>query len=297
MPRLSIIVLSYNTREVTEQSLLSLFKTLALEKTECEVVVADNGSTDGSVEMLKKLLKTPLPSTIQCILIMNHDNKGFTVGNNAALKKTTGEYVLFLNSDVLVTNVVFRPILDFLDDNRMVGALTVTVSLEDGKHDMAAHRGFPTIWNAFYYFSQLEKLTAAIPYIRTLFGGYHLNYMDFGRIHEVDAISGAFLLTRRSLLTELKGFDEDYFMYGEDIDLCYRIKKKGFSIVYYPTFSVVHLKYKSGLRKEKTKTQHKTKDYFYDAMKIFFDKHYSSSYPSFVKPLIHSLIDLKKNLS
>ena len=118
-----------------------------------------------------------------------------------------------------------------------------------------------------------------------------------GLPHEVDAISGAFFFTRHDLLRSLHGFDEDYFMYGEYVDLSYRIQKRGFKIMYYPVYSILHLKYQSGLKTSDPSVKSKTKDYFYDAMKIFFKKHYAAEYPSFITPLVDSFIDLKKRFS
>lgn len=296
MSRLSVIILSYNTASVTKRCLESLFVALRKAKGEFEVIVVENGSTDDSYRMLASFSKT-VPEKIRFILKRNDMNVGFTKGNNQGLNVATGRYVLFLNSDVLVGAIDFDEVLKFLDEHESVGALTVAVRLEENGLDMASHRGFPTLWNSFCYFSKLEAITASLPLLNRVFGGYHLTAKDMKAVHEVDAISGAFFLSRRDLLLRLKGFDEDFFMYGEDIDLSFRIKEKNFSVIYYPGCEVIHLKYQSGLKTGDAGVKEKTKNYFYEAMKIFFKKHYAKNYPAFVTPLVEALIDLKKHIS
>lgn len=285
MTGLSIIILSYNTKRVTRQCLQSLFKNLKkINKLEWEVIVVDNGSKDGSLQMLEnykvhKLIK----------LLKNKKNIGFAKANNQALKIAKGKYILFLNSDVIVEKVDFNKLIVYLDKNPKIGALTVKVRLPTGKIDPACHRGFPTPWNSFCYFSKLEKVFGKMPLIGRIFGGYHLAYLNLNTIHEVDSISGAFYFTRKDILKRLNGFDEKFFMYGEDIDLSLRIKKLGYKIFYYPLFQVTHLKYSSGLKKNNKAT----KKHFYKAMKIFYQKHYAKHYPLIFNQLIYLLIDFK----
>ncbi|MFN4212680.1 MAG: glycosyltransferase family 2 protein [Microgenomates group bacterium] len=287
MVKLSIIILSYNTKKVTRECLKSLFKNLKnINDFKTEIIVVDNGSKDGSVEMLegykvRKLIK----------LIKNEKNEGFAKANNRGLRKAKGEYILFLNSDVMVNEIRFGKLINYLERNLEVGAVTVEVRLPTGEIDPASHRGFPTPWNSFCYFSNLEKFFGKLPLIGRIFGGYHLTYLNRETVHEVDSITGAFFLTRRKLLEKLNGFDEDFFMYGEDIDLAFRIKKLGYKIIYYPLFQVTHLKYTSGLKKNNKET----KKHFYKAMKIFYHKHYEKHYPWFFNKLIYLLIDFKSH--
>lgn len=293
MPKLSIIILSYNSKKITDQCLMSLLKNLRGESSfDYEIIVVDNASTDGSIERIKryelrfKNLK----------LIKNRKNLGFSRANNQALKYAQGEYILFLNSDVIVENVNFKRLLYYLDSRPDVGVCTVRVNLTDGSIDPASHRGYPTIWNSICYFLKLEKIFRIVPYMNRLFGGYHLVWNDLRTIHEIDSPSGAFYLSRKKILDEVKGFDEDFFMYGEDLDLSVRIKKLGYKIVYYPLFHVTHLKYVSGLETMDNSVQQIIRNHFYEAMKIFYRKHYEKNHFAIINKIIYGLIDLKAKI-
>lgn len=290
MPKLSIIILSYNTREVTRQCLTELFKTLQSETDlEYEVIVIDNASTDGSKEMLEKFQNQNLK------LIVNRKNVGFPKGNNQGLRMAHGEYILFLNSDVLIEKIRFKRLLAYLDSRLDVAVCTVRVNLIHDGIDPASHRGFPTIWNSFCYFFKLEKLFGT-GVLGRLFGGYHLSYLDLQTIHEIDSPSGAFYLVRKKILEELKGFDEHFFMYGEDLDLSYRIKELGYKILYYPLFHVTHLKYVSGMKSANNALREESRKHFYEAMRIFYKKHYTKHHSSFVNNLVYWVIGLKEKL-
>jgi GT2 family glycosyltransferase len=293
MMKLSIIILSYNTKEVTERCLTSLLKSLPhTKKLESEVIVVDNGSTDGSGEMLQRHKAHRVLKVIK-----NNNNLGFAQANNQAIKVAKGQYILFLNSDVILNKINFIRLVNYLDTKKEVGVLTVKVQLPSGDIDPASHRGFPTVWNSFCYFFKLEKLLGRFPFIGRLFGGYHLAYLDLATAHEIDSPSGAFYLTRKKILDEVDGFDEQFFMYGEDLDLSYRIKEAGYKVLYYPLFSVTHLKYVSGLATVDEKVKNKIKKHFYQAMKIFYKKHYQDKNPQFLNQLIYFFIDLKNKFS
>ena len=173
----------------------------------------------------------------------------------------------------------------------------MSVRLENGRLDWASHRGFPTVWNAFTYYSGLEKIFSPWPLLSKFFGGYHLTHLDLNTIHEIDSPNAAFYLTRMSILDEIGGFDTSFFMYGEDLDLSYRIKKLGYKIIYYPLFQVTHLKYQSGLKRGVKKTEVETKGHFYEAMKIFYDKYFAPQGGSLKNKLVHFFIDMKKKAS
>lgn len=285
MTKLSAVILSYNTKDITRQCLESLIKTVTDNKPlPIEIIVIDNGSTDGSVEMIKSF------SNVKTIF--NAKNLGYPRGNNLGLRSASGEYILFINSDIIFGQVDLKKIIDYLDQNKDIGALTVKVVLPSGSIDPASHRGFPTLWRSFCYFFKLEKLFGSLPLLNRLFGGYHLTFLDLKKVHEIDSPSGAFYLGRSGLLKKLKGFDEDYFMYGEDLDLSYRIKNLGYKIVYYPLSEVTHLKYSSGLKKNGPERK-KTRRYFYEAMKIFYKKHYQEKYPGIINRFVYFIIDLK----
>lgn len=296
MKDISIIIVSYNTRDLTKKCLFKLSKSLQIDSdVKAEIVVIDNGSIDGSAEMLAKI-KDDLEKikNMSYNFIANQNNLGFARANNVALAASSGKYILFLNSDVLIQILNFSDLIYYMDKNPEVGALTVKVILPDGNIDMASHRGFPSVWRTFTYFAKLEKLFGKIPKLSKVFGGYHLSHLDLNSIHEIDSPSGAFYFTRKEILEKTGGFDTRFFMYGEDLDLSHRIKKLGYKIVYYPLFIVLHLKYKSGLKRGKKKTEETTKEYFYDAMQIFYEKHFSGKNGKLLNKLISFFINLKK---
>jgi len=297
MTKLSVIILSYNTKDITRDCVETLHKSLSSQTSlQSEIILVDNASIDGSQEMIQNLKSSLHSDNVDYTYIFNQHNEGFPKGNNAGIVNAKGEYVLFLNSDVIVGDINWEEMLSYLDKKQDVAALTVKVNLSKGGIDPASHRGFPTVWNSFCYYSKLEALTRPLPILNSWFGGYHLTDKNLEEIHEVDAISGAFFLARKTIVDELGGFDETFFMYGEDIDLAYRMKQKGFKVLYYPKYTVTHLKYQSGLKKGKKNTENKTKRYFYDAMRIFYKKHYEEKKPWIVSQMVYFFINVKSRL-
>lgn len=286
---LSIIIPSYNTAELTKKTITSLIDSLEGEgkkkKITYEIIVVDNASQDGSVEMLK---------TQKIKQIFLKKNIGYSKANNRGIKEAKGRYILFLNSDIVVDNVVFSKLITYLDTKKDIGGLTVKVTLEDGTLDEACHRGFPTPWRAFCYYSGLEKMSRGLPVLPYLFGGYHLLQYDLTTTHEIDSPSGAFFLARSDVIKKIGGFDEVFFMYGEDLDLAFRIFEQGYKIMYYPHHSVIHLKYKSGLQTSHAKTKTEIKYHFYDAMRIFYKKHYEHAHPGLLNRVVYFIIEHKK---
>ena len=298
MPKLSIIILSYNTRDITKQCLQTLIKSLTSTKLfETEVIVADNASTDGTQAMLSEFKKTFSSQHISLVTIFNEKNEGFTRGNNQSARQAKGQHILFLNSDVIIDNVDWGILIKYFESDSNLAVLTVKVTLDNGLIDPASHRGFPTIFRSFCYYSKLETITKPVPYLNKVFGGYHLTDLDLSKSHEIDSPSGAFYLVKKDIFEKVHGFDEDFFMYGEDLDLSYRIKEMGYKIIYYPDFKVRHLKYRSGLGTVDKTILMKTRAHFYDAMRIFYEKHYAPTKPEFINKLIYNLIKLKSQIS
>lgn len=290
---LSIIIVSFNTKEITKECLLSLKKNFEKYPLLHEIIVVDNNSSDGSVELLinfKKQLKN-----LQLHFIKT--NLGYGKANNLGVEKSRGKYILYLNSDAIVTDIDFQDLIKVMETGNDIGALTVKVNLSTGEIDPASHRGFPTLWRSFTYFSGLEKTFSNMPILNKLFGGYHLVHLNLNTIHEIEVLTGAFLLTKREIIDKFGGFDKDYFAYGEDIEMAYQIKKLGYKIIYYPLWKVLHLKSVSGLKKKDTVIRKKTSFYFYDSMKIFYNKHYAKDHNWLTNKLIHLVIDIKKNLN
>lgn len=284
MTKLSVIILSFNTRDYTLGCLQSISESnLDPANEELEVLVADNGSTDGSLDAIRK--KYPWAKIVD-----NQKNIGFAAGNNRAIKKAKGEIIMLLNSDTVVLPDTFEEMLRFFSQNEAAGAATARLELPDGALDLSCHRGFPTPWNAFTYFLRSERF---FPNIK-LFSGYHQTWKDFNSSHEVDAISGACFFVRREVIDKVGLLDEQYFMYAEDLDLCLRIKQAGWKIYYHPKAKIIHFKKRSGRSKseglpatpETRKLRAQTITYFYETMKIFYDKHYKKVYPGSVRTIV-----------
>ncbi len=294
MISLSIIIVSFNTKDITKKCLLSLKNNFIKYPVDHEIIVVDNDSRDGTVEFLSDLEKKEKNIRI----FLNKKNLGYGRGNNIGLQKSKGKYILYLNSDAIITDIDFRDLINLMEMKKEIGALTVKVVLPTGEIDPASHRGFPTLWRSFTYFFGLEKLFFSIPFLNKIFGGYHLVNLNLNNIHEVDVITGAFLLTRREIVDKFGGFDEDYFAYGEDIEMAYQIKKLGYKIIYYPLWKVLHIKSVSGLKKKgNVMIRKKTSAYFYDSMKIFYRKHYAIDHNWLTNKLVYLAIDIKKNIN
>ena len=261
-----------------------------------EIIVVDNGSSDGTQKEISNFKFQIHNSNLK--IIQNSKNVGFGKANNQGLKEASGEYVLFLNSDVFVDEKLgVADLLHYFKKHEKVGVITVRVNLPNGAIDPASHRGFPTLWRSFCYFLGLEKIFANIPLLNRMFGGYHLVYLDMGKVHEIDSPTGAFYIAPRDVLNSVKGFDEDFFMYGEDLDLSFRIKKEGYKILYVPQYNVVHHKGQSGIRnKDNDMIRKKIRKHFYVAMATFYKKHYAHIYPSLLNRFVYFLIDIKIKL-
>lgn len=277
--KLSIIIVNYNVRYFLEQCLQSVRK--AVRGLEAEVYVVDNTSSDGSVEMVREQFP-------EVHLIVNTENVGFSKANNQAIRKSTGEYVLLLNPDTVVEEDTFRKVCTFMDAHPDAGGLGVYMIDGKGNFLPESKRGLPTPAVAFY---KIFGLSALFPQSKT-FGRYHLGYLDKNQTHEVDVLSGAFMLMRKATLDKVGLLDEDYFMYGEDIDLSYRIQKGGYKNYYYPGTRIIHYKGES--------TKKSSVNYvfvFYRAMVIFAKKHYAPGGAAMFAMLINLAIWLRAGLS
>lgn len=277
--KLSVIIVNYNVKHFIEQCLFSVIK--ASETFSCEIFVVDNNSVDGSVSLIKN--KFP-----QVILIENKVNTGFSVANNQAIKIAKGEYVLLLNPDTVVQEDTFTKTLSFMDANINTGGLGVKMLDGQGNFAPESKRGLPTPAVAFYKMFGLAKF---FPHSKK-FGKYHLTYLSENAINEIDVISGAFMLIRKSVLDKIGLLDETFFMYGEDIDLSYRITKAGYKNYYFPETQIIHYKGES--------TKRSSLNYvviFYKAMAIFSNKHFSGSNAFWFNFLIHFAIVLKAGLA
>ncbi|TNE79800.1 MAG: glycosyltransferase [Bacteroidetes bacterium] len=257
---ISIIIVNYNVEHFLEQALLSVRK--ALQRVEGEVWVVDNNSVDGSVRMVRE--KFP-----EVHLIDNQHNPGFSVANNQAIVKSKGRYVLLLNPDTVVEEDTFEKVVRFMDEHPDAGGLGVRMIDGTGKFLPESKRGLPTPQVAFYKMFGLSKLFPK----SKVFGRYHLGYLSEHETHEVDVLAGAFMLMRKETLDKVGLLDETFFMYGEDIDLSYRITLGGYKNYYYPDTTIIHYK---GESTKKTSVNYVF--VFYKAMVIFAKKHFSASF-------------------
>ena len=257
--KLSIVIVNYNVKYFLEQCLISVYKALA--HIPAEVWVVDNNSVDGSVDMV--LEKFPGVN-----LIANTQNTGFSVANNQAIKASKGEYVLLLNPDTVVEEDTFSKCIRFMDEHPDAGALGVRMIDGKGKFLPESKRGLPTPEVALYKMFGLNKIFKN----SRKFGKYHLGYLPEYETNEVEVLAGAFMFIRRKTLDEIGLLDETFFMYGEDIDLSYRIIKGGYKNYYFPETSIIHYK------GESTKKQSVNYVFvFYNAMIIFAKKHYQNN--------------------
>jgi len=259
LPQLSVIIVNYNVKYFLEQCLRSVVN--ASKKYKVEIFVVDNNSIDESVE----LVKTKFP---EVKLIENKTNLGFSKANNQAIREAKGKYILLLNPDTVVAEDTFEKVISFMDNHADAGGLGVKMLDGKGNFLPESKRGLPTPLVAFYKIFGLSKL---FPKSKT-FGKYHLGFMDKDKTHEVDVLSGAFMLLRKETLDKIGFLDEDFFMYGEDIDLSYRVIKGGYKNYYFSDTSIIHYKGES--------TKKSSVNYvfvFYNAMIIFANKHFSQS--------------------
>nr|WP_321356135.1 glycosyltransferase [uncultured Draconibacterium sp.] len=276
---ISIVIVNYNVKHFLEQCLHSVEK--ALQNVQGEVFVVDNNSVDGSAQLINE--KFPNVTFIQ-----NTENVGFSRANNQAIQQAKGKYVLLLNPDTVVEEDTLKKVLSFMEAHPDAGGLGVKMIDGKGVFLPESKRGLPTPWIAFYKMFGLSRL---FPKSRR-FGKYHLSYLDKDQVHEIDVLAGAFMLLRKSALDKVGLLDETFFMYGEDIDLSYRIQKAGYKNYYYPETTIIH--YKGESTKKGSLNYVKV---FYNAMVIFARKHFSGSKASVFALLINLAIYFRAMLS
>lgn len=270
--KLSVIIVNYNVKYFLEQALHSVIK--SCKNIQAEIFVVDNNSVDGSVEMIR----TKFPNVK---VITNTQNYGFSYANNQAIRQASGEYILLLNPDTVVEEDTFDKTTRFMDDHPEAGGLGVRMFDGSGRFLPESKRGLPTPLVAFY---KICGLSALFPRSKT-FGRYHLGFLDKEKTHEIEVLSGAFMLVRKKVLDQTGLLDEAFFMYGEDIDLSYRILLAGYKNYYFPDARIIHYKGES--------TKKSSINYvfvFYNAMIIFARKHFSTSHAKIFSFLIHLAI-------
>lgn len=277
--KLSVVIVNYNVVHFLEQCLKSVFK--AMDGISGEVFVVDNFSVDGSVEMVRE--KFP-----QVKLIANRENTGFSKANNQAIKASVGEYILLLNPDTVVEEDTFSTCIAFMDAHPDAGACGVKLIDGKGNYLPESKRGLPTPEVAFYKIFGFSRL---FPRSKR-FGKYHLGYLNPEETHSIEVLSGAFMFIRKAALDKAGLLDEAFFMYGEDIDLSYRITQSGYRIYYHPHTRTIHY------RGESTKKSSLNYVFiFYQAMIIFARKHFSPKRARVFSVLIQMAVYLRAGLS
>lgn len=279
---LAVIIVNYNTRQLLDDCLASVYKADA-PTGGLQVILVDNGSVDDSLAMVQK--KYP-----QTMVIANGENLGFAKANNVGVVASDARYQLFLNSDTVIKRYSLVKPLKYLKTHPKVGAVTIKLYLKDGSIDYDNHRGFPTPWAAISKFSGLASLFPN----SSFFNAYHLGFKKLNKIHQIPVAAGSYMMMPTKLFKQIGMWDETYFFYGEDIDLCYRINEAGYKIIYYPKVSTLHLRgASSGLRKENAKTAVSSKENRIkvakssaQAWKIFYKKFYQNKYPFFVTAIV-----------
>ncbi len=256
---LSIIIVNYNVKEFLQNLIHSIHK--AVQNITYEIIVVDNASDDGSVEFIRE--KFP-----EVKVIANKKNLGFSKANNIGLAEAKGEYLLLLNPDTIVREDTFEKMISFFKDTPDAGLAGCKILNPDGTLQLACRRSFPGPWTSF---CKVTGLSNIFPKSK-LFARYNLTYLDEDKTYEVDAISGSFMMFPRKIYEEIGGLDEQFFMYGEDLDFCYRVQRHGKKVYYFHETQIIHYKGESTKRSSLDETK-----IFYNAMHLFVKKHLSSS--------------------
>jgi len=280
MPDVSILIANYNSKDNLNNCISSIIE--SIREHSYEMIVVDDASSDGSADIVHE--KYP-----QAKVIKNRVNLGYVKSNNIGMRASSGRYVMSLNNDTKVSGRAVDSLIDFMDKNPDAGAVGPKLLNSDGSVQLQARRGFPTLLNSLFYFSGLNGL---FPKNRFM-GGYLLTYLDDRSVVEVDSLCGAAMIVRREVIDKVGLMDENYFMYGDDIDWCYRIKKAGWKVYYVPEAEIIHYGGRGGSRRRSFRNILK----FHRAMAVFYGKHYSSSHLFLLNWLVYTGIWLKCGVS
>jgi GT2 family glycosyltransferase len=285
---ISVVIVSFNSAEFIGSCLESIRRS-ACERSAVDVVVVDNASSDESVAAVEGF------DGVALRMIANKENLGFAKAANMGIRASGGSYVLLLNPDTVLPPTAIDTLVDFMETHPDAGIVSPRLAMRDGKIDPGCHRGMPSPWASFTYLVGLEKL---FPRTR-LFNGYHRWDLPLDRVHPVDAVSGAFMLMRRSVLCDVGLLDERFFMYAEDVDMCARAREAGYRVYFHPGETVLHVKgTSSGIKRHSEmisraglETRQRALNAFYDSTKAFYDKYYAARYPRPLKWAVHLTVE------
>jgi GT2 family glycosyltransferase len=276
---LSVIIVNFNVRDLLRQCLHSVMS--ASENLDCEVFVVDNNSQDGSAEMIQ----SEFPNVK---LIINLYNAGFSAANNQAIIKSSGKFILILNPDTIVQKDTFSKCIEFMNLHPDAGAVGIRMLNGDGTFLPESKRAFPTAFTAFFKAFGISSLFPGSPFLNR----YYLPQIETMKTSLTEVIAGAFMFIRKTALMKSGLFDEDYFMYGEDIDLSYRLLQTEFKNYYYPDVHIVHFKGKCTPRNNYTDILH-----FYNAMQVYVKKRVAEGKYGHLRHLISAAIYLRESLA
>ncbi|MBD8500981.1 glycosyltransferase family 2 protein [Paenibacillus arenosi] len=276
---LSIIIVNYNTKQLTLNCIASVLHSVTEYK--YEIILMDNASRDDTVVAVKQQYP-------YIHLIENKDNLGFSKANNQGMHVAKGRYILLLNSDTIVQPDTLDTMIRFMDKHPEVGSAGCKVVLPDGSLDKACKRGFPTPTATFYYVSGVSKRFPNSP----KYNAYHREDLDENGSYPIDCLVGAFMMVRREAIEEVGMLDEDYFMYGEDVDWCYRIQQAGWVNYYHAATSILHLKRASSRNKP-----YKITYEFHRAIYLLHKKNFAKHYPWWVNALMYAGIAAKTTVA
>jgi GT2 family glycosyltransferase len=269
-PKVSVIIVNYNSREFILLALESLFR--AARHTATEIIVVDNASTDESVEQIGNIFP-------EVQLIKNTKNLGFAAANNIGIKQSAGEYILLINPDTVVPENLFEKMIRFMQQTPDAGAMGCKILNADGSFSVDSRHSVPSPVTALWRQLGLDRF---FPKSR-IFGRYNLTYLDPDKTYPVDAVSGSFMFIRRTAVEKTGLLDEDYFMYCEDVDYCYRLNRSGWKVYYYPEISILHFKGEST-----PGNSFRYSRIFSHSLYLFYRKHFHRRYGL----ILHGLIIL-----
>jgi GT2 family glycosyltransferase len=272
--KLSVIIVSYKCKDVLDVTLEAVYASNV--NFDYEVIILDNDSNDGTVEMVKEKYLSQPEIAARTQFIENRANLGFPKANNIGMKKAKGEYILLLNPDTKVDVDNFQVMMDFMESRPDVGIATCKLMLASGGIDPASRRSEPEPKIAFYRLSGLQYL------FPKKFGAYNVLNSNLDEESELDACVGAYMFMSRACYEKTGGFDERFYMYGEDLDLCKQARELGFKVWYYPKTTCLHFKGQSSKRAPQLALYA-----FHEAMWIYYDKHYRKKYNFLMDALVY----------
>jgi GT2 family glycosyltransferase len=281
MPELSVVIINFNAKQYLHNCISSVISELN-SHVDHEVIVVDDASTDGSPQMVKEDY-----SSVK--LIENERNLGFVASNNIGIKAASGKFIFCLNNDTVVKDGAIKGLVNFMKAHPDAGAIGPKLLNSDGTIQYQCRRSFPTPLNSFFYFSGISRF---FPKSKTI-SSYLMTYLDDAETIKVDSLCGAAMMVTRDVVASVGPMDEDYFMYGDDIDWCYRIKKAGWNIYYHPQAEIFHYGGRGGSRSMPFKSLYR----YYRAMAVYHKKHNAGRHFFILNCLVYTAIWMKFTIS